>query len=415
MKLKRLDIRNLGVFDETSLAFDERFTLLVGENGSGKTMILDTLRVCLSQVLHICVRGNGSQVVQFAENPITSGESKSNVDLEISSHDSLSHLHLSFAYSDRKDEKSKKSRDLESIRQHMMFSNSRPFEKLFNDRARQPICVYFSITRASLSENTKKKESALLGQDLAHAGALLQQPTSLVDLAAWLHAQQNLSNKASHAGDYLKVLRQVAERFLPNYRRMQATADDDPTFTVEKDGCVLDVRQLSKGERGVMALVLDIARRLSLANPSLKNPIEEGGGIVLIDEIDLHLHPKWQRDLVRKLCKTFPNCQFVATTHSPQVIGEVEAGRIRVLQNGNVSSPVRSFGIDTNRLLADLMGTPPRNREVHEKIRQMSALIEKERFEEASKAIEELETLLGESDPETTGARTLISLLEDDM
>ena len=415
MKLKKLDIRNLGVFEQTTFEFDEKFTLLVGVNGSGKTMVIDTLRVCLSHVLHICMRGNDSQIVQFAGNPIAFGKSNSNIDLEISSQNSLSHLNLSFSHNDRKCEKSKKNKDLEPIRQRMMFSNSKPIEKLFNIRACAPICVYFSITRSSLSRNTRKKKSALLGQDLAHVDSLLQQPTSLADLAAWLHAQLNLPNNALRSKVHPEALQKITKRFLPRYKNLQATAGNDPTFTVEKDGCALDVRQLSKGERGVIALVLDIARRLWLANPSLKDPIGEGRGIVLIDEIDLHLHPKWQRDLVGKLCKTFPNCQFVATTHSPQVIGEVEASKIRVIQDGNVSLPVRSFGVDTNRLLADLMGTPPRKWEVQEKIRHMSALVDEERYEEALKAIEELETLLGESDPETTRARTLICLLEDDM
>ena len=415
MKLKKLDIRNIGAFEETSFEFDEKFTLLIGVNGCGKTMVLDTLRVCLSHVLHICTRGRDSQVVQFAESPIASGKSNSNIDLEISSQDSLSHLHLSFEHNNSKSEKSKKSGDSESIKQHMTFLNFRSIEKQFSSRASQPICVYFSVTRSSLSRNPGRKESALRGQDLAHAGALLQQPASLTDLAAWLHTQLNLPNNASLAEAHSKALQEATERVLPAYKNLQATAGDDPTFKVEKDGCALDVRQLSKGERGVIALVIDIARRLSLANPSLKDPIGDGRGIVLIDEIDLHLHPIWQRNIVSKLCETFPNCQFVATTHSPQVIGEVEVNKIRVIRDGNVSLPVRSFGVDTNRLLADLMGTPPRSRKIHEKIRKMFALVDEKRFEEASKAIKELETLLGESDPETTGARTLINLLEDDM
>ena len=102
----------------------------------------------------------------------------------------------------------------------------------------------------------------------------------------------------------------------------------------------LDVGQLSDGERGMLALVLDLARRLSQANPSLDDPLSEGHALVLIDELDLHLHPKWQRQIVHKLTKTFPRCQFIATTHSPQVIGEVPHERIQIISDGDkVYSP----------------------------------------------------------------------------
>lgn len=416
MKLEKLDIRNLRMFEDASFEFDEKFTLLVGINGAGKTTVLDALRVCLSQVLNICTSGSYSQAVGFAGNPISFGRSESNIDLEVSSPDFPSHLHLSLKHKedhDGKREKSKRSKG-SKFKQDMMFSNSGSMERLFHDPARQPICVYFSTKRSFLSGGKRKTDSAFLGQDLAHRDALLRQPTSLVDLAGWLHAQLSLSKEAPHAKVRPMALQHATERFLPGYKNLQATADDEPTLTLEKGDDLFDVRLLSEGERGVIALVLEIARRLSLANPSLKDPIGDGRGIVLIDEIDLHLHPQWQRDVVQKLCKTFPNCQFVATTHSPQVIGEVEACRIRVIQDGNVSMPVRSYGIDSNRLLADLMGTPPRNREVQEKIRQMSILVDEERNEEALKAIKELEKQLGESDPEITGARTLMSLLEDD-
>ena len=88
---------------------------------------------------------------------------------------------------------------------------------------------------------------------------------------------------------------------------------------VDKAGVALDLSQLSDGERSFLAMVCDLGRRLTLANPLLANPLH-GSGVVLIDELELHLHPKWQREVTAKLRKTFPNIQFIATTHSPFVI-----------------------------------------------------------------------------------------------
>lgn len=417
MKLKKLDIRNLRMFEEASFEFDEKFTLLVGTNGAGKTTLLGALRSCLSTMLFICTKKKYSQRIRFGHNSITYGNEFMNLNLEISSKEATSNLYLDLdvrnSNGNKKSENEGNSTSKKG-RWNFQFSNSSPIEEKFREPTTEPICVYFSTDRSIIADSSNRKVSALHGPEAAHVDSLSGKSTHLFDLARWLHAQLDISDEIPLLGVHPDALQEAVKCFLPDCKNLQATAGEHPTFTVEKNGIPLDVKRLSHGERTVLVLVLDIARRLSLANPFLKNPIKDGEGMVLIDEIDLHLHPQWQRDVVQKLCKTFPNCQFVATTHSPQVIGEVEACKIRVIQDGNVSLPVRSYGIDSNRLLADLMGTPPRNREVQEKIRQMSILVDEERNEEALKAIKELEKQLGESDPEITGARTLMSLLEDD-
>ncbi|WP_309143275.1 AAA family ATPase [Nostoc sp. CHAB 5836] len=102
-------------------------------------------------------------------------------------------------------------------------------------------------------------------------------------------------------------------------------------MTVIKQGEELIVNQLSDGEKCLLAMVGDLARRLAIANPSLPDPLQ-GSGVVLIDEIELHLHPKWQREIIPALTRTFPNCQFIVTTHSPQVISQVKPEGIYILE-----------------------------------------------------------------------------------
>lgn len=106
----------------------------------------------------------------------------------------------------------------------------------------------------------------------------------------------------------------------------------------------------------------DLARRMALANPSMPNPLE-GEGVVLIDEIDLHMHLSWQRKVMGVLKKTFPNIQFIVTTHSPQVLGELnEDYNIFVLYHRDKSTVGRKYdsfiGWDSNVLLEEVMGTP---------------------------------------------------------
>ena len=94
-------------------------------------------------------------------------------------------------------------------------------------------------------------------------------------------------------------------------------------------GKILPFSFLSDGQRNIVAMVADIAYRMAQLNPHLlENVTLETPGVVLIDEIDLHLHPKWQRQIVDNLRKAFPKVQFFATTHAPAVIQSIRPGEL---------------------------------------------------------------------------------------
>ena len=140
--------------------------------------------------------------------------------------------------------------------------------------------------------------------------------------------------------------------------------------------------------------------------------MSEGHAVVLIDEIDLHLHPKWQRQIVRKLAATFPRCQFIATTHSPQVIGEVEHDRIHVMADGEVYSPTHSFGVDSSRVLEEVMEADPRTETIQKLLTAVSNDVGKQRYDDARESLAQLVGILGEGDPEVTRVATLLAFLE---
>ena len=128
---------------------------------------------------------------------------------------------------------------------------------------------------------------------------------------------------------------------------------------IKKNGFSLNVSQLSDGEKIYMALVGDLCRRLTLANPTLDDPLQ-GEGIVLIDELDLHLHPQWQTEIATKLCETFPNIQFIVTTHSPLVITNVQSSQLRILSSADgdvkVLRSAGSYALPVSVILKDVMG-----------------------------------------------------------
>ena len=156
-----------------------------------------------------------------------------------------------------------------------------------------------------------------------------------------------------------------------------------------------------------MALVGDIARRLAIMNPSLSNPLE-GAGIVLIDEVDLHLHPQWQRRLIHQLTETFPNCQFILTTHSPLVISDTKDILCYVLDDGELEERNGLYGLDANQVLLDVMDTDARNSEVQDRLDRLLDLLHDKKLKEAKALFESLSADLPPGHIELTKAALLI-------
>ena len=169
---------------------------------------------------------------------------------------------------------------------------------------------------------------------------------------------------------------------------------DERTLFLEKDGANIPFDSLSGGEQAFFLLVADLARRLMLAFPD--TPVAEAPGVVCIDEIELHLHPSWQRRILRTLMEMFPACQFVVSTHSPQVIGGVEARHVRLLtldENGvrKVSQPLASKGRDSNYVLKGILDTPERDDDVSHLFAEFDRLADAGELEDAERVLGRLD------------------------
>ena len=188
------------------------------------------------------------------------------------------------------------------------------------------------------------------------------------------------------------------------FRYSAATQDLRVHF---KDGRILPLSLLSDGQRGLMALAADIAWRAVQLNPAWgREAPKKVEGVVLIDEIDLHLHPRWQRSAVRNLITAFPRLQFVITTHSPQVLGEAQPEWVRVLrEDGSVGTVEHLYGKDSNTVLRDVMGAAPRAPDVEERLNALSRAIANEDHATTAQHMASLEADLGANDPELVTAR----------
>lgn len=226
---------------------------------------------------------------------------------------------------------------------------------------------------------------------------------------------QRIKHATINEGRELHFVTNAIENFIPEYSNFRVKRSPNPHMLVDKNGKTIRLDRLSDGEKNMIAMIGDIARRLSISNPRMKNPLE-GNGIVLIDEIDLHLHPAWQRVIISKLTEVFPNCQFIVTTHSPQILSHVKAEHIFLLvqknDNMDVIKPTESYGKSSDRLLEDILGVESRPLLIKNELHQLFKLIQDKDLEKARKLMQKLETEIEGREPDLVKANVLIQRKE---
>lgn len=203
-----------------------------------------------------------------------------------------------------------------------------------------------------------------------------------------------VKNREALANDsqYFAVMRALAN-FMPGYTNLRIQRKPQLRMLINKGEETLDILQLSQGEKSLLALVGDIARRLAMMNPDLKDPLK-GEGIILIDEIDLHLHPPWQRTIVRHLRETFPNCQFILTTHSPLVISDPDNTQIYLLKDGRAQDMGNLYGMEIEQVLLEVMGTPLRDKLLQSALDDLMDAIQDRNYQKAHGLRSELSKVL---------------------
>ncbi len=165
---------------------------------------------------------------------------------------------------------------------------------------------------------------------------------------------------------------------------------------------------LSDGQKAVIGLVADIARRMCLLNPQLGQDVtRKTPGVVLIDELDIHLHPRWQRILTSGLKRAFPSVQFIVASHSPQVLGELQPEEIILLRPEGTGHPQVSYGLTSNQILEEIMDAEARTPEVEKLVNQLFEKLERNQLADARADLKTLEATAPEI-PELAGAQALL-------
>jgi len=427
MNVKSIALQNFRGFKDLELTLSDNLTVIIGENGAGKSSLLDSLAIMLSWAIARIRTDNGSGQ-RIKDTDVRNGETGATLRCEVEHKGNRFEWTQSAARTGMKNGARSEwvgvSKFADEIRTDITATRG---------QCSIPVMVYYGVDRVVKSIDVDTPQDRDVFQLLKTYESSLAGSTNFQSFFQWFRASEDVENESKKystrklpGGEDLEIsigrldlhLKAVRRAFsdLPMNLKEVHIRRRELAMVALKGGHPIRLDQLSDGEKCYVAMVGDLARRLSLANPVLEDPLQ-GEGVVLIDEIELHLHPDWQRGILKNLRTTFPNIQFVVSTHSPQVLGEVAHEDIRCLYvdselGQQISLPTRSQGLDSNSILEELMGTRVRDSETEKALKKIFELISNDEFDGARERVAVLEGELGGEIPELIQAKTMLAMLE---
>jgi predicted ATP-binding protein involved in virulence len=416
IKIKNIHLKNFHGFTNVSVTFSDGVTCIAGINGAGKSSILDAVALCLSWIIARTksMKGNGRVA---------------DMSLDLRSETSTGSVSADFVFNgtefsmrqviSKLGTKAEQTSDYTGLA--VIFNYVNNHIQVQPSSFYLPVLAYYPTERTYLDIPNRIRQHHTF-EEFSTYDESLASSAKFRDFFEWYRNREDIENATkiskkdfSYVDSQLEAVRNAVYAFLPGCSNLKVERSPQSMF-ITKDEKKLPINVFSDGEKCLLSLVGDLARRLSIANPGSANPLS-GDGIVLIDEVDLHLHPAWQRNVTESLVKTFPNCQFIITTHSPQVLGEIQPENIRLLNNYEISIPEQSYGLDSNTILDTLQSTDNKkyisqNEQVKDALHEISILIDKEEYDAARTKLNELEEKLHGHTPDTLGAATAITVME---
>lgn len=381
-----LKLRNFKGIAELDIALDESLTLLAGVNGVGKTSVIQALVAAVTQIWGWKTPSGGYPVFRLPESAARAGAGGTEVVLELSEGD-RSPVSAGFS--------------LQGGNLALHSSHNLRLKQAPSLPTPLPLVVYYEQSRVAVPDPDARHVLPVSSGDNRDS-SLHTTASSRSEFMTWFFEKEaDEGRETRERGDLeyedpeLATIRGLLRR-LDGFTAIRSRKPPDHRermLLLEKEGVEVPFDSLSGGERAFLLLAADLARRLMLSSPN--TPVAEAAGIVCIDEIEIHLHPAWQRRILKSLMELFPNCQFVVSTHSPQVIAGVEARHVRLLtlgENGvrKVSRPIASKGRDSNYVLKGILDTPERDDDVSRLFDRFDRLIDAGEMEEAELVLGEL-------------------------
>jgi len=411
MIIKTLELTNFRGIASMALDFRPDINVLSGINGAGKSSVLDALAVLISRLIgRICsTEGTGRF---FTEADIRNGF-----------RETVARIEIAFRGEDVSWQVAKKTRASKRQTITNLQELKRLVEKVresLEDKSdtRLPVAVFYSVNRSVIDVPLRIRTKHTFDQIAAYDLALTGKRNDFRLFFEWFRAREDYENQMIRderrfVDPQLKAVRGAIEAFT-GFTDLRINRNP-LRMEIRKGKKKFDIKQMSDGEKCNLALIGDLARRLAIANPGSNKPLE-GSGVVLIDEIDLHLHPIWQIMVIPNLSKVFPNCQFIVSSHSPHVLTHVQPESVFLFDQKDdgivYQKPEESYGKTVERILEDLMGlSTTRPKSIARRFTKVFRLINQGDLEKAKREILRLKEHIG-ADPELLKADVLIKRKE---
>ena len=429
MKIEKLKIQNFRCYENIELELKDNYTVLIGINGAGKTTILDAISIALGGYISN-FDGMGIHGISKSDSHYKMYELGSRIEREhqfpvkISAVGKIGNHEIEWTRSLNKENGRTTNIGAKEIITYA--TEIQENVKLGNKEIILPLIAYYGTGRLWMQKrekNSKKSQenfSRLKGYiDCLDSASNEKMMLRWFEKMTYLELQESeripeLEVVKKALNNTYEIIDESVEKANFNYKVKSGELE---VSIKRKNGTVesLPLRILSDGIKSTMSMIADIAYRMAILNPQLlDNILQETSGVVLIDEIDMHLHPSWQSKIIKVLTKTFPKVQFIFTTHSPSVLSNISNENILILNNlGIYKLTDKTYGRDIESIVHQIMRTEVRPQEIVENLKRFNNLLDEGRINEAKKILEELEEVLGENDTNIIDARISLDFVRN--
>lgn len=409
MRLEQVSLKNFRAIETADINLEGKSTVIFGINGTGKSSILRSINLLFANIINQVVnRKELKQSYAIQLEDITYGKKETNIQALIDfEEESISYSRGMIRSS------GKKLHDREALKKIANIFH----EKYISDEEQKdiPIFVNYGTNRLVLDIPLRIKTHHIFDIYSAFEKAI-ENKIDFRTFFEWYRNQEDYENEQKietgnleYKDNDLQAVRNAILSMLDECSNLHVARRPRLEMKIDKGDISLNVSQMSDGEKCTLALFGDLARRLTLANPNKKDPLS-GEGIVLIDEVELHMHPSWQRKVLFALRHTFPNIQFIITTHSPIVLSEADEnyniffvdnkdGKVSIQKNKQLN------GYDANAVLEQFMDTRSMNESMQSFIDSIYSDINQKKYIHAEKKINELAEITSDNHRDVIVAR----------
>lgn len=429
MKLKKLTLKNFRCFEELEIDFHNKMTIIVGNNGTGKTSIMEGAAIAIGSMFEgydglsgLKINSTDAHLKAYSIGSITDVQAQFPVEVVAEGENNGEDVEWKRSLEGEKGSTTKRG-----IRALNMISRG------YQDRLRLgdeslilPILAYYSTRRLWNYQKERKLDTVKVNTRTNGYVDSMDGTADLKMMLGWFRNMTILKYQRQEQGNMEPIpeLEAVLGAMEKCYRRITACQDvkmqynlntnEMDIFYTSKDGMKMRIplSHMSDGYKSTISLIADIAYRMAVLNPQLLgDAVKKTDGIVLIDEIDLHLHPAWQQRILDDLQEIFPEVQFVVTTHAPAVIGCAKSENLAILQDDEIFGvESQIYGNDTNSILNEIMGVTERNPEVAGMFERFHELLNEKQFDEAEEILGKIDEKRGFHDKEVASSRVKLKM-----